>query len=370
MSSPAVSTSSTGTSSTRGRSTPRRTSWPRSTTTSCPGCPDIERRSCSVGTTASSSVRPATSPGSSIRRARRPDTGRTRNIRWMPRRGRPARPCAMKAGGRTGRAGSGRGPVRWSPRPPSSGLRPSLRWRMRPAPTYANEREPGLMAAPGRTFVDALGHRIQVHTDGTGRPLLLLNGLDRSLDSWSPLLAELADRATIAFDPPGVGASAAPALPLTVAALARIACAVLDAVGVPTADILGFSYGGVIAQQLAAITPDRVRRLILVSTACGLGATLSDDAMATAVFGRLSSGPALDLSPERMGGWWWQLPGLATWSAIPLLARIKAPTLVVCGATDRLLPPSNSRLLARRIPGAMLAQLPGGHDLTRDESAP
>jgi poly(3-hydroxyoctanoate) depolymerase len=79
------------------------------------------------------------------------------------------------------------------------------------------------MTDPGGRYVEALGHRIWLQTSGTGRPLLLLNGLGGSLDNWSPLIAELAGRTSIAFDPPGVGSSPAPPFPLSVAAVARIA---------------------------------------------------------------------------------------------------------------------------------------------------
>ena len=56
---------------------------------------------------------------------------------------------------------------------------------------------------------------------------------------------------------------------------------------------------------------------------------------------------------------------IATWSSIPFLGAIAAPTLVVCGSRDRVVPPANSSLLAQRIPGAALVMLQAGHDLQR-----
>jgi pimeloyl-ACP methyl ester carboxylesterase len=65
----------------------------------------------------------------------------------------------------------------------------------------------------------------------------------------------------------------------------------------------------------------------------------------------------------------WQSLAFSNWSSIPFLGAIRAPTLVVCGSGDTVVPPVNSRVLAGRIPGACLVMLPGGHDLQRVESA-
>jgi pimeloyl-ACP methyl ester carboxylesterase len=56
---------------------------------------------------------------------------------------------------------------------------------------------------------------------------------------------------------------------------------------------------------------------------------------------------------------------ISTWSSIPFLGSIRAPTLVVCGDLDRAVPPANSRLLAARIPNARLVMVRAGHDLQR-----
>jgi pimeloyl-ACP methyl ester carboxylesterase len=65
----------------------------------------------------------------------------------------------------------------------------------------------------------------------------------------------------------------------------------------------------------------------------------------------------------------WQSLAISSWSSIPFLGAITAPTLVVCGTHDRVVPPANSRVLAGRIPNASLVMLPGGHDLQRPEPA-
>ena len=73
----------------------------------------------------------------------------------------------------------------------------------------------------------------------------------------------------IAFDPPGVGRSGMPLLPMTMMGLASVGAAVLDELGIESAHVLGTSFGGAVAQQMAFSQPRRVRRLVLVSTSFG-----------------------------------------------------------------------------------------------------
>lgn len=221
----------------------------------------------------------------------------------------------------------------------------------------------------GGVVTDAVqvgGHHVRVRVSGEGPPLLLLNGTTRPLESWDGFAAAVPDRRLVSFDVPGVGLSPTPLLPLTIPVLARLALGVLDRADVQgPADVLGFSFGGVVAQQLAVQSPDRVRRLVLVATSCGVGATPGTrDALST--LGRPAGAPWP--LPDPVGTMWHWL-AVSSWSSIPFLGAIAAPTLVVTGSRDRVVPPANSRVLARRIPDARLVELPGaGHDVQRDRA--
>ncbi len=192
--------------------------------------------------------------------------------------------------------------------------------------------------------------------------MLLLNGMSRPMGSWASFAGALRDRTVIAFDAPGVGASETPVVPYSMPMLSDVAARVLDAVGIEKADVVGYSHGGAVAQQFAVGHPTRVNRLVLLATACGIGA----------VPGRPSDVTQILLTPNRGTRWprphplglLWQILAISTWSSIPVLGCINAPTLVVCGEHDRAVPPANSRLLAARIP-----RRPPHHDPGRTRSA-
>jgi pimeloyl-ACP methyl ester carboxylesterase len=208
------------------------------------------------------------------------------------------------------------------------------------------------------------GLRVRVRVQGSGAPLLLLNGLTRPLESWDRVVDLLPDRLIVRYDAPGVGGSSTPLLPVTVSMLARLAASVLDHAGLGEVDVLGFSHGGAVAQQLAAQAPTRVGRLVLASTSCGVGATLD-----TQSAWRAGTWNARPWPRPNARGLLWNSMAVSTWSSIPFLASIGCATLVVCGAYDRVVPPVNSALLARRIPDADLVLLAAGHDLQRPAPA-
>ena len=117
--------------------------------------------------------------------------------------------------------------------------------------------------APG--FLTVQGLSLRVAVEGRGQPLLLISGLGASLDVWEPLREILPGFQTIAFDIPGVGESPFPSWPLTIPRLARLTAGVVETLGYDRVDVMGVSWGGGLAQELAHRAPDRVRRLVLVA---------------------------------------------------------------------------------------------------------
>jgi poly(3-hydroxyoctanoate) depolymerase len=208
--------------------------------------------------------------------------------------------------------------------------------------------------------------RLRVTVTGEGRPLLLVMGLGGNLEMWGPLEAELVPRGfqTIAFDAPGTGGSEPPHELRRMAGLADLAAGVLDALGRRRVDLLGVSFGGAVAQELALRHPQRVGRLVLAATNCGLG-SWPGDPWATALllspvgyFFRARSG-RLQKLPTLLG-YWSQLYAAIGWTSWPWLHHIAQPTLVLAGDDDALVPLANGRQLAAGIPGARLEVISGG----------
>ena len=224
--------------------------------------------------------------------------------------------------------------------------------------------------------------RIHVQQRGKGDPLLLINGLGANTDMWTAFASRFADRRIILFDAPGTGRSATPSHPLSISMLAELAANVLDFCGVRTADVLGYSYGGAIAQQFAYEYAYRVRRLVLASTNCGVGATMgSPQAMyvlatpfryySRSYFYRIAASlyggrtarnsdvrhrmmASRSKYPPSSAGYVMQIMGGSTWTSRPFLHRLKTETLVISGDDDPLIPVCNAEYLASRIPGSRL----------------
>jgi pimeloyl-ACP methyl ester carboxylesterase len=249
-----------------------------------------------------------------------------------------------------------------------------------------------MRAGTAHLVVDGLRTRVQVR--GEGPPLLLVSGLWGQVPMWDELLPHLPGFRTIAFDPPGIGDTELPRRPYTIAGLARFAAAVLDAAGVEEADVLGVSLGGAVAQQLARSRPDRVRRLVLVSTSHGafgvpgrpsaLVRFLRPTAYASmhdlerhvgSMFGgRMRAQPQLVhrwhfRPPPHLRAYAFRLAGTTGWTSLPWLRRLRTPTLVVHGDDDPIVPLVNARVLARLIPAARLHVVRGGGHLLLLDSA-
>lgn len=233
-----------------------------------------------------------------------------------------------------------------------------------------------------------------VERAGHGVPLLLITGLGYATWCWGRLRADLADvAATVAFDNRGTGRSDKPTGPYSIEQMADDAAAVLDAVGVRDAHVLGHSMGGYIAIALALRHAARVRSLVLVGTSPGGPDTKPVPEETMAVWQLAGSLPPAEYARRSMPqsfapGWAQAHPEAfesllaqrlqhptpsAAWLAQyqacvdyvtrgASVERIAAPALVVHGVQDRVVPLHNGALLAERLPQARLATLPAaGH---------
>jgi poly(3-hydroxyoctanoate) depolymerase len=240
-------------------------------------------------------------------------------------------------------------------------------------------------------YIEVGEHRLRVSVWGRGRPLLLLMGIGGNIEMWRPFQEALSGFQTIAFDAPGTGFSSLPRLPLRMPALARMTAGLIEALGYESVDVLGVSYGGAIAQQLAKDRPERVRRLVLAATAYGIGSMPGDPLamliLATphryyspAYFQRVAPylyGGAIGRNrglvqsqskvraghPPSLVGYLWQLAAITGWSSLPWLHRIPQPTLVINGDDDPIIRVANGRIIARLIPRARLHVIRGGGHL-------
>jgi pimeloyl-ACP methyl ester carboxylesterase len=251
--------------------------------------------------------------------------------------------------------------------------------------------------APTR-FVTAAGTRFAYREVGPrgGVPLILLNHWGAVLDNFDPAIVDgfSATHHIIALDYRGIGLSGGSA-PLTIAEMAQDTIAVLRALGHATIDLMGFSLGGMVAQDVVLKAPDLVRNLILTGTGPAGGEGIAKvgavswpliikglltfrDPKTYLFFtsspnGRSAAKAFIARTKERKTGrdkgptpraFLRQLKAIHAWGRqIPQdLTRIRSPVLVANGDNDIMVPTPNSRDMARRIPGADLVIYPdAGH---------
>jgi pimeloyl-ACP methyl ester carboxylesterase len=241
--------------------------------------------------------------------------------------------------------------------------------------------------------------RLYYESSGRGPAVLLVMGLGMTLHAWWRTLPVLAASfRVLAFDNRGIGRSEPATLPYSVGQMADDAVAVLDAAGEEAAHVYGISLGGMVAQEIALRHPERVRALVLgATTPGGSRSTPPGDAALSFLARAAAMGPeetawasvpyiyaertrrrhgnriAADVArrvqfPTEPVAYGQQLSAAAAHSTSARLEHITAPTLVVHGAEDAVVPPDNARVIADGIPDAGLRLWPhAGHLYVTDE---
>lgn len=251
-----------------------------------------------------------------------------------------------------------------------------------------------LVALPGMRIARAGHVNLAYYVDGSGPPVLCIMGLGGRGTDWNPaFIAEMAPHhEMIRFDNRGTGRSDRPEEDYSLEVMADEAMAVLDAAGRDRAHVLGVSMGGMIAQLVALRHPARVERLVLIATHAGGAAVTPPTPAAMATLMADRTRPPADLvrdamttitapgfaarrpdAIEALVGYALALPtppasfvrqmqAILASDRSARLAEIAAPTLVLHGTEDPLVPHPNGEVLARGIRGARLVTLPGcGH---------
>jgi pimeloyl-ACP methyl ester carboxylesterase len=242
---------------------------------------------------------------------------------------------------------------------------------------------------------------------GKGEPILLFNGASDGMDAWDPSLLKgiSSNHTVIVFDQRGIGNTTLGTNPYTPQQLANDTSGLLDALKIPKADVMGYSLGSYLAQQLTMMYPDKVNSLILVASSCGgkdhtpkppefiklqsdvvnqslNNVSITQEQIKSFVSASLGSG-WIKLHPESLEGFenittfqqfkpavnpdmvnnqnnlgkhWEDNPN---WSgACDELAKLAKPTLVITGTDDNLYQPHvNSLKIVEKIPGAWLVQI-------------
>lgn len=227
---------------------------------------------------------------------------------------------------------------------------------------------------------------------GARPPLVLVSGLGSDTILWfRQIPAWSADRCVVAFDNRGAGRSDKPEGPYAIAQLADDTAALLDALGLVRADVLGASMGGYVAQAFALRHPHRLRRLVLACTAFGGAQSVAPAPEVLDALVAREADPAASLrrSYDVFAGAPWrqahadliewlvahrvrhpvpahaflsQVQAAAAFDAADAVHRIAAPTLILHGTDDRVVPVENAYRLAERIPDTSLCLVPGtGH---------
>jgi 3-oxoadipate enol-lactonase len=264
-------------------------------------------------------------------------------------------------------------------------------------PVIAFARDELLTASGGAEMPQANvnGVKLYYKADGQGEALVLIPGLGAGHTAWfRQLHAFKKHYQVITFDPRSIGRSDRPKQPYAFKALADDVVGLMDYLGIRRAHVLGQSLGGLVAQEVAIDYPDRVLKLFLVSSTVAGGDTNPTNPELMEALGYAEGTTEIDFSkvdtrrtmnavigmsfnkmlyrkamqflsrffvkPEMFDGLSDQLRAISGHNTVDRLHLIKAQTLVITGAEDRIVSPHSSEVLADKIPNAKLIMVKDG----------
>ena len=240
------------------------------------------------------------------------------------------------------------------------------------------------------SFAEVDGHLIAHRQAGQGEPLVLLHGFLSDSRCWKRQLSGLSDRfRVVAWDAPGAGSSSDPAEPFTTADYVRCLASFLDGIGIGRANLVGLSWGGILAQEFFRHYPERLSCLVLADTYAGWRGSLPEpvwrerlanclldsNGPPDALIAKFVPGLFTDTAPQGLReemsaivsdfhpiGFRSMSLSSAETDTRDLLPRIDVPTLLLWGDDDRRSPMDVAEQFHAAIPGAELVIIPNaGH---------
>ena len=217
-----------------------------------------------------------------------------------------------------------------------------------PAPTWSH-----------RMQIKVNDIRVYYEIRGEGEPLVLINGLANDITDNEAIIATLSTRyRVVAFDNRGAGRTDKPHTPYSIEMMAGDARALMQAVDIDQAYVLGLSMGGRIALELALQRPTMVKKLVLVSTAARVVQTWQRSLL-------MNTLPRIPMFkgkyPQPYYAFARQREASASYNCTDRLPELRAPTLIMHGKKDGLTPYRLAEEMQARIPGAKLLPFDGGH---------
>jgi pimeloyl-ACP methyl ester carboxylesterase len=245
-------------------------------------------------------------------------------------------------------------------------------------------------------FVEAAGLQIAYQREGNGPPIIFLHGFFGDHRVWRRQL-ELADEYTlVAWDAPGCGESSLPGADFEIRDYANVLEEFIGRVGLDRPHLVGNSFGGTLALQLASTRPELVKSIVGIDTYAGWSGSFTPDIVARRLDASL---PDLELPPAEVAAKWitgfvtpeapepikdelrgiivdfdpagmrMMIEALAAADLRDVLGEIRAPTLLIWGAQDTRSPLTVARDLRGRLSGSRLVVLEGAGHLAQVEAA-